>query len=69
MLPKILDIFARPAAAQLPETDAPPAAPDIPVDDSSVRLAAIRETIDLIETDLAAMIRDGSGSGQKSRRP
>ena len=58
MLPKILDIFARPEAAQLPETDAPPAAPDISVEESNVRLAAIRETIDLIETDLAAMIRD-----------
>ena len=58
MLPKILDIFARTGAAQLPETDAPPAAPDISVDESNVRLAAIRETIDLLETDLAAMIRD-----------
>lgn len=58
MLPKILDLFARREAAELPETDAPPAAPDMPADDSSARLAAIRETIDLIETDLAAMIRD-----------
>src|ERR1700741_2094197 len=58
MLPKILDIFARREAAQLPVTQAPPAAPEMPIDDSSTRLAAIRETIDLIETDLAAMIRD-----------
>ena len=58
MLPKILDIFARREAAQLPVTEAPPAAPDLPADNSNARLAAIRETIDLIETDLAAMIRD-----------
>jgi methyl-accepting chemotaxis protein len=58
MLPKILDIFARPEAVQLPEADAPPAAADLPAEDSTTRLAAIRETIDLIETDLAAMIRD-----------
>src|SRR3954465_8348333 len=59
MLPKILDVFARREAAVLPETQAPPAVPEIAVEDSSSRLAAIRETIDLIETDLAAMIRDG----------
>src|SRR2546423_14236596 len=58
MLPKILDIFARREAAALPEIEAPPAVPEIVVDDSRTRLAAIRETIDLIETDLAAMIRD-----------
>ena len=58
MLPKILDIFARREAAVLPETEAPPSVPEIAVDASSTRLAAIRETIDLIETDLAAMIRD-----------
>jgi methyl-accepting chemotaxis protein len=58
MLPKILDIFARHEAVELPEAEAPPAAPELPVEDSSARLGAIRETIDLIETDLAAMIRD-----------
>jgi len=58
MLPKILDVFARREAGPLPETEAPPAAPEIAVDDSATRLTAIRETIDLIETDLAAMIRD-----------
>ena len=46
MLPKILDIFAPREAAQLPEAEAPPAAPDTSVEESNVRLAAIRETID-----------------------
>src|ERR1043165_4203498 len=58
MLPKILDVFARREIAPLPETQAPPAVPEIVADDSTTRLAAIRETIDLIETDLAAMMRD-----------
>src|SRR5881227_83454 len=58
MLLKIRDVLARREAAQLPDAEAPPAVPEIAVDDASSRLAAIRETIDLIETDLAAMIRD-----------
>jgi len=58
MLPKILNAYARREAGPLPETEAPPAAPEIAIDDSATRLTAIRETIDLIETDLAAMIRD-----------
>jgi methyl-accepting chemotaxis protein len=58
MLPKLLDVFARREIAPLPETEAPPAVPEIAIDEPITRLAAIRETIDLIETDLAAMIRD-----------
>ena len=46
------------ADATLPAVEAPPAAPDEAIDQSQARLAAIRETIDLIEVDLAAMIRD-----------
>ena len=42
----------------LPLTEAPSAVPDPEIETSQSRLAAIRETIDLIETDLAAMIRD-----------
>src|ERR1041385_2416340 len=58
MLPKIMDLFARREAVALPETEAPPAVPEIVPDEPAAGLAAIRETIDLIETDLAAMIRD-----------
>ncbi|MEJ0076086.1 MAG: methyl-accepting chemotaxis protein [Alphaproteobacteria bacterium] len=58
MLPKIMDIFARREAVALPAVEAPPAVPEIAADEPGTRLAAIRETIDLIETDLAAMIRD-----------
>src|SRR5436190_13900699 len=58
MLPKILDIFARREAAPLPEAVAPSTIPEFEIDQSQTHLAAIRETIDLIETDLAAMIRD-----------
>jgi methyl-accepting chemotaxis protein len=58
MFPKILDIFARREAAPLPEADAPSTIPELEIDESQTRLAAIRETIDLIEIDLAAMIRD-----------
>src|SRR5436305_5989980 len=58
MLPKIMDIFARRETAALPVAEAPPAVPEIPADEPGTPLAAIRETIDLIETDLAAMIRD-----------
>src|ERR1051325_1811816 len=58
MLPKIINIFAPRETAALPEAEAPPAAPQIVADDPGTRLSAIRETIDLIETDLAAMMRD-----------
>src|SRR5262249_3362685 len=59
MLPKALKSFARRDASEnLPAVEAPTTAPEAPVDQSLGRLAAIRETIDLIEVDLAAMIRD-----------
>src|SRR2546423_13901806 len=58
MLPKILDMFGRREADTLPAIEAPSAMPELESDESQTRLAAIRETIDLIETDLAAMIRD-----------
>jgi methyl-accepting chemotaxis protein len=48
----------REAEATLPAVDAPAAVPDETIDQSQARLTAIRETIDLIEIDLAAMIRD-----------
>lgn len=44
--------------AALPAVEAPSAIPEEAADQSQARLAAIRETIDLIEVDLAAMIRD-----------
>ena len=59
MLQTILTRFSRrDADAALPAVEAPPAIPEDTVDQSQTRLAAIRETIDLIEVDLAAMIRD-----------
>jgi methyl-accepting chemotaxis protein len=59
MLPKLLDMFAiRREAEALPATVAPPAAPDLEDESSRSPMTAIRESIDLIETDLAAMIRD-----------
>jgi methyl-accepting chemotaxis protein len=58
MLPKIMDIFARRETAALPVAEAPPAVPEIAVVETGTPLAAVRETINLIETDLAAMIRD-----------
>jgi methyl-accepting chemotaxis protein len=42
----------------LPAVEAPMTVPQIEADLAQSRLAGIRETIDLIETDLAAMIRD-----------
>jgi methyl-accepting chemotaxis protein len=44
--------------ATLPAVEAPSAIPEAESDLTRARLAAVRETIDLIETDLAAMIRD-----------
>jgi methyl-accepting chemotaxis protein len=62
MLPNILDFLTRRRDAEdgavLPAADAPSTMPDTDADESQTRLSAIRETIDLIETDLAAMIRD-----------
>ena len=62
MLPNILDFLTRRRETEysiLSTADAPPAAPDeMDADDAQANLSAIRETIDLIETDLAAMIRD-----------
>src|ERR1043165_9926809 len=59
MLQVILTRFSRrDADAALPAVEAPSAIPEETVDQSQARLAAIRETIDLIEVDLAAMIRD-----------
>src|SRR4051794_17245626 len=60
MLPNIRDLLTRhrDESATLPATEAPTFVPEPSVDESQVRMAAIRETIDLIETDLAAMIRD-----------
>ena len=59
MLPNILDFLSRRREDEaLPATEAPSAIPESAVDESQARMAAIRETIDLIETDLAAMIRD-----------
>jgi methyl-accepting chemotaxis protein len=59
MLPKLLDMFViRREAEPLPATAAPPAVPDLTDESSRSPMTAIRESIDLIETDLAAMIRD-----------
>ena len=61
MLPNILGFSPpsrRQAEAASPVETAPSAIPEMDADQSQARMAAIRETIDLIETDLAAMIRD-----------
>jgi methyl-accepting chemotaxis protein len=59
MLPKALSLFThRDAAVALPAVEAPKTSPEASIDQPQARLAAIRETIDLIEVDLAAMIRD-----------
>jgi methyl-accepting chemotaxis protein len=60
MLANVLGFLtrAREPEATLPAVEAPSAVPEIEADLAQSRLAAIRETIDLIETDLAAMIRD-----------
>jgi methyl-accepting chemotaxis protein len=57
---QILDFLTRrpEAITWLPAVAAPSAVPDDTVDQAPSRLSAIRETIDLIETDLAEMIRD-----------
>jgi methyl-accepting chemotaxis protein len=61
MLPDLLDRFRRrpPAPAPLPEVQAPPIEPE-PA--AAPRVDVIRETIDLIETDLSAMIRGVEGA-------
>jgi methyl-accepting chemotaxis protein len=59
MLPQLLDRFRRqpPAPEPIPEIGAPPIEPD-----AGPRLDVIRETIDLIEADLSAMIRGVEGA-------
>src|SRR5262245_26005930 len=62
MLPKLLDRLRRQptrAAAPLPEVPAPPIEPDA---NAGPRVDVIRETIDLIEADLSAMIRGVEGA-------
>ena len=66
MLPNILDFLSRRGdtrasaheGAALPAVAAPSAIPEEAADRSQARMAAIRESIDLIEIDLATMIRD-----------
>jgi methyl-accepting chemotaxis protein len=59
MLPQLLDRFRRqsPAPELIPEVKAPPIEPV-----AGPRLDVIRETIDLIEADLSAMIRGVEGA-------
>jgi methyl-accepting chemotaxis protein len=60
MLANVLGLLSRTRESEpaVPAVAAPPTAPEPESDLAQARLAAIRETIDLIETDLAAMIRD-----------
>ncbi len=59
MMPRVLDLLrGRDAAAALPVAASPSTAPDAGNETVQTKMVAIRETIDLIETDLAAMIRD-----------
>jgi methyl-accepting chemotaxis protein len=65
MLPRVLTKFTRrdadeavQAAAATQAVATVPLAPEASTDQADARLVAIRETIDLIEIDLAAMIRD-----------
>jgi methyl-accepting chemotaxis protein len=59
MLPRVLDLLrGRDAPAALPVAVAPSTVPEPGADTAQERMVAIRETIDLIETDLAAMIGD-----------
>ena len=59
MLPRVLTkVTRRDADEPVPAVAAPAIVPDASIDQSQARLVAIRETIDLIEVDLAAMIRD-----------
>jgi methyl-accepting chemotaxis protein len=59
MMPRVLDLLrGRDAAVALQVAASPSTAPDAGSDAAQTRMVAIRETIDLIETDLAAMIRD-----------
>ena len=61
MLPKLLDRLRRrpPAPVPLPEVQAPPIEPDA---GAGPRIDVLRETIDLIEADLSAMIRGVEGA-------
>src|ERR1043166_2423518 len=59
MLPNFLDFLSGRREEQvLPAAEAPSAVPDSLPEESQSRMAAIRETIDLIQPDPAAMIRD-----------
>jgi methyl-accepting chemotaxis protein len=61
MPPNLMSFLTRRSDAgntALAPVEAPSAVPEAAIDESRVRMAAIRETIDLIEVDLAAMIRD-----------
>src|ERR1700738_4477298 len=59
MMPRVLDLLrGRDAAVALPVAASPSTAPDAGSDAAQTKMGAIRETIDLIEIDLAAMIRD-----------
>jgi len=60
MLANMFDFLVsrRAREATAPAIEAPSVIPELEIDQGQARLAAIRETIDLIETDLAAMIRD-----------
>jgi methyl-accepting chemotaxis protein len=61
MLPELLDRLRRrpPAPVHLPEVQAPPTEPEVV---TGPRIDVIRETIDLIEADLSAMIRGVEGA-------
>jgi methyl-accepting chemotaxis protein len=56
------------AAAHAPAPDRAIAAPGAPEEVSGARLDAIRETIDLLEADLAAMIRDVQRTSETVRQ-
>jgi methyl-accepting chemotaxis protein len=58
MLANVLGLLARRPEPEATPPEAPSAIPELESDLAQSRLAAIRETIDLIETDLAATIRD-----------
>ena len=58
MLANVLGLLARRPEPEAALPEAPSVIPELESDLAQSRLAAIRETIDLIETDLAAMIRD-----------
>src|SRR5258708_37546584 len=59
MIPSLMTrLRSRDTAATLPVIESLPIAPDAGSEPLQTKMVAIRETIDLIEIDLAAMIRD-----------